>query len=78
MIEDLFKEIDIDVILSGLDNYLKIYKDTSPKRYWRKIRCKGKIKKTYITRYNLIHDLLPSPSLVTMMLRHTVRSGKYD
>lgn len=76
MIDDLFKEIDIDDILSGLDNYLKIYEDTSPRRYWRKIRCKGKIKKTYITCYNPLHDLLPSPRLVTMMLRHTVRSGK--
>lgn len=76
MFEDLFKDIDFNDILSGLDNYLEVYKDTLPKCYWRKNRFKGKIKKTYIVCYNYLHDMLPSPEMVNMMLRTIGRGGR--
>lgn len=69
MFEDLFKDIYFNDILSGLDNYLEVYKNTLPKCYWRKNRVKGKTKKTYIVCHNHLHDILPSPKMVNMILQ---------
>ena len=76
MFEDLFNDIDFNDILSGLDNYFEIYNNTLPKRYWRKNRFKGKTKKTYIICYNHLHDLLPSPRMINMMLRCIGKGGR--
>lgn len=70
------KYIDFNDILFGLDNYFEFYKDTLPKCYWRKIRSKGKIKKTYIVCYNHLHDMLPSPKMLNTMLRIIGTGGR--
>lgn len=61
--------ISVDDILEGLNNYTKLYIDTAPKKYYRKIRTKGKIKKTHIVCVNRLHDYLLPPSLILKPLR---------
>ena len=70
------KDIDFNNILFVLDNYFEIYKDTLPKCYWRKNRVKGKIKKTHILCYNHLHNMLPSPKILNIMLRTIGRGGR--
>lgn len=78
MIEDVFKDINIDDVFSGLFNYIDVYNDTRPKIFYRKNRFKGKCKKTYIIKYNYLHDFLPSPDLLNMCLRNIGRGVEYD
>ena len=66
MLDDIFKDIDFTGIF---DNFIEIYEDCMPKKFYRKIRVKGKIKRRYMIRYNVLNDLLPSPGMMRMMLR---------
>lgn len=66
MLDDLFKDIDFTGIF---DNLIEIYEDCMPKKFYRKFRVKGKIKRRYMIRYNVLNDLLPSPRIMRMMLR---------
>lgn len=76
MIEDVFKDINIDDVFSGLFSYIDVYNDTRSKKFYRKNRFKGKCKKTYIIKYNYLHDFLPSPDLLIMCLRNIGRGGR--
>lgn len=69
MIEDLIPNNVGDIILDGLENYVKIFNDTSPKTIYRKIRFKRRYYKKYLIVYNPIHDLLPGPVMVNFMTR---------
>lgn len=74
MIEDLFKDIDFNEILNTItDFYEEIY---TQKVFYRKIRFKGKIKRRYMFSHNVLSDLLPSPGLLTMGLRHIGSKGE--
>lgn len=71
--EELFKDIDFSEIL---DNIASLYEEVySTKIFYRKIRFKGKIKRRYMYKYNMLRDILPSPRLLTMGLRH-IRSNE--
>lgn len=68
MIEDIFKDIDFSEIL---DNITSMYEEAyKTKIFYRKIRFKGKIKRRYMFTHNVLSDILPSPRLLTMALRH--------
>ena len=68
MLDDILKDINFSEILDNISSlYEEIY---STKIFYRKIRFKGKIKKRYMFTHNILSDLLPSPKLLTMGLRH--------
>ena len=74
MIEDLFKDIDFTEILDNITNpYEEVY---TSKVFYRKIRFKGKIKRRYMFTYNPLQEILPSPELLTLGLRHIGKGGR--
>ena len=72
MLEETINDLIPD-ILDGINNYTHIYIDTMPKKFYRKTRFKKNIKRRYMIRINLLHDLLMPPSLILKPLRHILK-----
>lgn len=73
MIDDILKSVSKD-ITDNLNNIIDFYKEIMPKIIKRKIRYKGKIKYQYLYRYNPFYELLPSPRMLTIGLRHILKN----
>lgn len=76
MIEEALKDISIDDVFSGLNSYIDFYNNSRPKVFYRKNRFKGKCKRTYIMRYNPLHELLISPIFLVRSLKMINRGGR--
>lgn len=75
MFSELFNDSLIEELKKGIDNYMDIYKLTLPKviKFKRRYRFnKNKFRIQYVTRKNLLNDLLISPNL---LLRPLINSG---
>lgn len=76
MIEEVLKDIITNDVFSGLNSYIDFYNNSRPKVFYRKNRFKGKCKRTYIIRYNPLHELLIPPTFFVRRLEKMNRGGR--